>query len=53
MRRILSTTLLLASAASAQAHVADVAILQHALEHGWQLVLLLPLLLLWPLRRQR
>lgn len=45
---------LLLTAPQAQAHVADMAWLQHGLEHGWLTLLLLPLvLLLLPLPRRR
>lgn len=38
---------------SAQAHVADMPLLQHALEHGWLALALAPLLVLLPARRGR
>ena len=39
---------------TAHAHVADLPLLQHALEHGWLALVLLPLLLLLlPLRGER
>lgn len=44
---------LLLLAPQAQAHVADMAWLQHGLEHGWLALLPLPLLLLLlPMRRR-
>ena len=43
---------LLSLAGGAQAHVADLPLLQHALEHGWLALVLLPLLLLLPLSRR-
>ncbi len=45
---------LLLMAADAQAHVADIEPIGHALEHSWLLLLLLPVLgLLAPLFRRR
>ena len=46
MKGIMLTMLLLLTAPQAQAHVADLAWLQHGLEHGWLALLLVPLLLL-------
>jgi hypothetical protein len=44
---------LLLTAPQAQAHVADLAWLQHGLEHGWLALSLVPLLLLLlPVRRR-
>lgn len=45
---------LLSFPAVAAAHVSDMPLLQHALEHGWLVLALTPLLLfLLPLRRSR
>jgi len=45
---------LLAMAADAQAHLADIESIRHVLEHNWLLLLLLPVLgLLAPLFRRR
>lgn len=46
MKTPLLMTALLSLAGGAQAHVADLPLLQHALEHGWIALLPLPLLLL-------
>ena len=46
MNKIVLTSLLIAGAGSASAHVADSPTLQHAAEHGWLFLALLPLVLL-------
>lgn len=52
MKTIIITSLLIAGAGSAGAHVADTPVLQHTAEHGWLILALLPLVLL-PLGRSR
>lgn len=50
MKTLVAITLTFAG--SAQAHLSEQPLVEHALEHGWTLLLLLPLLLLLlPLRR--
>jgi len=46
MKTLLPLIPLLGLTGNAQAHVADLPPLQHALEHGWIALVLLPLLLL-------
>ena len=54
MRRSLFWLTLGTVPGTALAHVSDSPLLQHALEHGWAGLVLLPLLfLLLPLRRER
>lgn len=53
MRAFFITTPLLGLVGAAHAHPADAALLQHALEHGWLALVLLPLLLLLPIGRSR
>jgi hypothetical protein len=54
MKRLTTATGLFALSGGAWAHVAELPLLQHALEHGWLVALLIPLLLLLlPLGRER
>lgn len=54
MRSMALTITLLGLTGAAKAHVADLPLLQHALEHGWAAVAVLPLLvLLLPMFRAR
>jgi len=53
MKTLFLMTALFSLAGGAQAHVAELPLLQHALEHGWIALFLLPLLLLLlPSRRE-
>lgn len=54
MKHLIIAIGLFAASSGAWAHVAEVSLLQHALEHGWLALLLIPLLLLLlPLGRER
>ncbi len=54
MKQLIAFSLPGAVAGNAHAHVADAPLLQHALEHGWLVLIVLPLLLgLLPLGRTR
>jgi hypothetical protein len=54
MKRLFTMTPMLAASGAVQAHAADLPLLQHALEHGWLTLLIVPaLLLLLPLGRER
>lgn len=54
MKRLITVAGLSALSGGAWAHVAELSLLQHALEHGWLVALLIPvLLLLLPLGRER
>ena len=53
MKYLISLCVLLVLSGVSQAHVADMPLLQHALEHGWLALAVVPaLLLLLPLSRK-
>ncbi len=55
MRKFVSIMGLMSLAASSQAHVADIPVAQHVVEHAWLVLALVPLLaaaIPWVMRRR-